>query len=500
MYRTMDPMPTIAPPAPPVTTRAQTSMVLRVLTVATFVVILNETIMNNAIPRLMDDFGVPATSAQWLTTAFMLTMAVVIPMTGWIMQRLAVRRTFALAMGLFSLGTTIAALAPTFELLVGARVIQATGTAVMIPLLMTTLMNLVPIADRGRTMGNVSLVIAVAPAMGPAVSGILLRLGSWRLIFLTVLPIAVVALWIGLRHLPDVGEREKSHLDLPSVLLSVIGFGGLVYGLSSIGGGAPGEGGPAPEPVVDPLVAVGVATLAVAAFAWRQRSLVRSGDPLMDLRTLRFRSFTGAFVTMCIGFAALISSLILLPIHLQDGLGMTTLEAGLLLIPGGLAMGLLGPTIGRLYDRLGARPLVVPGSIGMTLSLGLLALLVPSAGPWTLLALHVSLSLSLALLFTPLFTAGLGALPQHLYAHGSALLGSSQQVFGAAGTATSIAVLALVAGTDPSAADLARGAQGAFALLTGLAAITVVTCLTVATPPVEDEVEQTAPSQDVAAV
>lgn len=163
-------------------------------------------------------------------------------------------------------------------------------------------------------------------------------------------------------------------------------------------------------------------------------------------------------------------------------------------------MGLLGPTIGRLYDRLGARPLVVPGSIGLTLSLALLALLVPTAGPWTLLVLHVLLSLSLALLFTPLFTAGLGALPKHLYAHGSALLGSSQQVFGAAGTATSIAVLALVAGSDPSAADLARGAQGAFALLTGLAAITIVTCLTVATPTVEDEVEQTVPSQDVAAV
>ncbi|NYF98306.1 DHA2 family efflux MFS transporter permease subunit [Janibacter cremeus] len=491
-------MPTTAPEAHPVTTPAQTTLVLRVLTVATFVVILNETIMNNAIPRLMADFDVPATSAQWLTTAFMLTMAVVIPMTGWIMQRLAVRRTFALAMGLFAVGTTLAALAPTFEILVAARVVQASGTAVMIPLLMTTLMNLVPVSDRGRTMGNVSLVIAVAPAMGPAVSGLLLRLGSWRLIFLTVLPIALVALWVGLRHLPDVGEREHSTLDLLSVVLSVIGFGGMVYGLSGIGGGAPGEGGPAPEPVVDPLVAVGVAAVAIAAFAWRQRSLVRSGDPLMDLRTLRFRSFTGSFLTMCLAFAALISSLILLPIHLQDGLGLTTLEAGLLLIPGGLAMGLLGPTVGRLYDRLGARPLILPGSIGMTFSLALMALLVPTSGPWTILVLHVLLSLSLALLLTPLFTAGLGALPQHLYAHGSALLGSSQQVFGAAGTATSIAVLALVAGPDPTAADLARGAQGGFALLTGLAAISIVTCLTVSTPPVEDGATEPAPTEGAA--
>lgn len=475
-------MPTIAPEAPAATTPAQTTLVLRVLTVATFVVILNETIMNNAIPRLMADFDVPATSAQWLTTAFMLTMAVVIPMTGWIMQRLAVRRSFALAMGLFAIGTAVAALAPTFGVLVAARVVQATGTAVMIPLLMTTLMNLVPVADRGRTMGNVSLVIAVAPAMGPAVSGVLLRMGSWRLIFLTVLPIALFALWVGLRHLPDIGEREPSRLDVLSVVLSVVGFGGLVLGLSSVGGGETGEGEVPTEPLISPSVAIGVALLALAVFAWRQRALVRSGDPLMDLRTLRVRTFTGAFVTMCLGFAALIATLILLPIHLQDGLGLTTLQTGLLLIPGGLMMGLLGPTVGRLYDRLGARPLILPGSIGLTTSLVLMALLVPVVGPWVILGLHVLLSLSLALTFTPLFTAGLGSLPQHLYAHGSALLGSSQQVFGAAGTATSIAVMALVAGSDPTTAELAKGAQAGFALLATLAAVSVLTCLTVGTP------------------
>lgn len=476
-------MPTTAAAPHPATTPAQTTLVLRVLTVAAFVVILNETIMNNAIPRLMADFDVQATTAQWLTTSFMLTMAVVIPMTGWIMQRLAVRRTFALAMGLFTLGTTAAAVAPVFEVLVAARVVQATGTAVMIPLLMTTLMNLVSVEERGRTMGNVSLVIAVAPAMGPAVSGLLLRLGSWRLIFLAVLPIAVAALWIGLRHLPEVGEREDSALDLLSVALATIGFGGLVYGLSSIGGGGETpDGAPAPDPLVNPVLAAGVAAVALAAFAWRQRALVRTGDPLMDLRTLRHRSFTAAFLTMCLGFGALISSLILLPMHLQEGLGLTTLDAGLLLIPGGLAMGLLGPTVGRLYDRLGARPLVLPGSIGMTLSLALMTLLVPSSGPWTLLVLHVLLSLSLALLLTPLFTAGLGALPKSLYAHGSALLGSSQQVFGAAGTATSIAVMALVAGSDPTTTELGRGAQAGFALLTALASITIVSGLFVSTP------------------
>lgn len=495
----MEDMPTTAAPPHPVTTPAQTTLILRVLTVATFVVILNETIMNNAIPRLMDDFGIPETSAQWLTTAFMLTMAVVIPMTGWIMQRLATRRTFALAMGLFTVGTTIAAAAPSFEVLVAARVVQAGGTAVMIPLLMTTLMDLVPVADRGRTMGNVSLVIAVAPAMGPAVSGVLLELGTWRLIFLAVLPIAVASLVLGLRLLPDTGEREHSRLDLPSVALAVVGFGGIVYGLSSLGGGHGGEGGPAPEPVVDPLLAAGMAVIALTFFVWRQLALARTGDPLMDLRAFRHRSFTGAFVTMCLGFAALISSVILLPIHLQRGLGLSTLETGLLLIPGGLAMGLLGPSIGRLYDRIGARPLVVPGAVGMTVSLGLFALLLPHVGMWTVLVLHVLLSLSLALLFTPLFTAGLGSLPHSLHAHGSALLGSSQQVFGAAGTATSVAVMSLVAGADPTTAERTSGVQAAFVMLAIAAVVTIATCLLVSTPVEDPEGPSETPAEEPAA-
>ena len=164
--------------------------VLRWLVGATFVVILNETIMINAIPRLMVDFDVNASAAQWLSTAFMLTMAVVIPITGWFLQRVTTRFAFGLAMGTFCVGTLLAALAWTFPVLLVARVIQAGGTAVMMPLLMTTLMAVVPVSDRGRVMGNVTLAISVAPALGPAVSGVILHSFSWRWIFLFVLPIA----------------------------------------------------------------------------------------------------------------------------------------------------------------------------------------------------------------------------------------------------------------------------------------------------------------------
>ncbi|HEX7715690.1 MAG TPA: MFS transporter, partial [Marmoricola sp.] len=166
--------------------------VLRWLVAATFIVILNETIMINAVPDLKDHFGVSDRSAAWLTTAFMLTMAVVIPVTGWFLQRVTTRQAFGLAMAVFCTGTLIAAVTPPsmFWLLIVARVVQASGTAVMMPLLMTTLMNVVPESDRGRVMGNVTLAMSVAPALGPAVSGLIINSLSWRWMFILVLPVA----------------------------------------------------------------------------------------------------------------------------------------------------------------------------------------------------------------------------------------------------------------------------------------------------------------------
>ena len=222
--------------------------IIATLLVATFVVILNETIMIIALPRLMVDLGVDAPTVQWLSTGFMLTMAVVIPTTGFILQSLSTRAVFMLAMGLFAGGTALAAVAPGFEVLLLARIIQAGGTAIMLPLLMTTILTLVPLARRGAVMGNVSIAISVAPAMGPTVSGLILEHFTWRFMFVFVLPVALAALAIGAKYLTNVGETEKTKLDFLSVLLTVPAFGGLVYGLSQIGGGQAARAVPAPPP------------------------------------------------------------------------------------------------------------------------------------------------------------------------------------------------------------------------------------------------------------
>lgn len=437
-------------------TAKRNRVVIGLLLVSAFVVILNETLMGVALPRLMADLSITAVAAQWLTTAFLLTMAVVIPITGFLMQRFHTRQVFTAAMSLFSLGTLIAAVAPGYEVLLVARIVQASGTAIMMPLLMTTVMTLVPPHLRGRTMGNISIVISVAPALGPTISGLILSVLSWRFLFILVLPIAITALLLGIARVQNVTEPKRAPIDLISVLLAALGFGGLVYGLSHIG-----ESGGAADAAA--MMPVWVGAAAIALFVWRQLSLQGKDRALLDLRTFRIPTFTFSVVMFGISMMALFGTLILLPLYVQNVLGMDVLASGLMLLPGGLAMGLLSPVVGRLVDSGGPARLVVPGAALTSLVLWGLTTVGTGTPWWFLLASHVVLSVGLALTFTPLFATSLGSLPKLLYGHGSATIGTVQQVAGAAGTALFVAVMSAV-----GASQLASGSDASEAMAVGI--------------------------------
>ena len=415
-----------------------------VLLVSTFVVILNETIMNVALPMLMDEFQVSPSAIQWLATAFLLTMSVVIPATGYLLNRLAIRTVFMLAMALFTMGTLLAGLSPGFEVLLVARVIQASGTAIVLPLLMTTILDLVPSTRRGAVMGNVSIVISVAPAIGPTLSGVILHSLSWRFMFLLVLPIALVALIVGSRLLPSDRKRSSARLSIPSVLISIPAFGGLVYGLSGIGSANADTRNVA-------LVSLGVSLVALTGFVLLQLRLQRSDGALLDMRPFLHRQFTLALALMVLAMMALFGVIILLPMYLQNVRGLDVLTTGLLILPGGLLMGLLAPWVGKLFDKVGARPLLLPG--GLLLSAVLFGYTtLDSDTPLVLIVgLHLLMSIALAFIFTPAFTAGLNPLPHSLHSHGSALLATLQQLGGAAGTALLVGVMA--AGTLAAAGN-----------------------------------------------
>lgn len=427
-------------------------LLIGVLVVASFVMILNETIMSVALPKLMVDLSITASTAQWLTTGFMLTMAVVIPTTGFLFQRFTLRQVFVASMTLFSIGTLLAASAPGFELLLAGRIVQAGGTALMLPLLINTVLNLVPAQERGKMMGVISIVIAVAPAVGPTISGIILDALDWRWMFWLVLPIALVAFAIGAVLVKNVTPTSKPTFDAVSVVLSALAFGGLVYGLSSIGHSAEESSVPVWVPII-----VGVVSLAL--FTFRQISRQDDDRALLNMRPFSTPTFSIGLGMLMISMMALFGALILLPMYLQNIRGLDTLTTGLMLLPGGLVMGLFAPFVGRAFDRIGPRPLVIPGSIVVSAALWLMTLLDAESALPMVVAIHVLLSVGLATIMTPLMTSSLGSLPKHLYSHGSAIFNTLQQLAGAAGTALFVTVMSTTAasqissGTAESAAN-----------------------------------------------
>lgn len=431
--------------------------VIWLLLVAAFVAILNETTMGIAIPHLNADLGIPPELGQWLTSAFMLTMAIVIPTTGFLLQRFTTRQVFIAAMSAFTLGTLVCLVAPGFAVLLAGRVIQAGGTGIMMPLLMTTMMNVVPPQSRGRMMGRVGLVISLAPAIGPTLAGAVLNVTSWRVLFAIVLPIALIALAMGAKWMTNLGETTDAPIDVLSIVLSAFGFGGVVYGLSQFGG--EGESGAATVGVVS-LVVGGIA---LALFVWRQLVLQRVDDALLDLRVFRSRNYTIAVIVMAIVAMSMFGTLVLLPQYLQNVVGLDALQSGLILLPGSILMGLLGPVMGRIYDARGTRVLLVPGTIMVSAALFFYSTVDEHTAWWLLVIAQTVMFVGLSMSFTPLFSSSLGSLRRHLYSHGSAALNTIQQVGGAAGVALLTVVYSSIlhAGEQEGLETAVAGAPGA---------------------------------------
>ncbi|HEY9313428.1 DHA2 family efflux MFS transporter permease subunit [Williamsia sp.] len=437
------------------------ALVIGLLMGSTFLVLLNEMLLGVALPTLIADLGITPSSGQWLTTGYLLTLAVLIPATGYVMRRFHLRTIFLTAMSLFIVGTAIAAFAPGFGVLLVGRVVQAAGTAVFVPLLMTTAMRLIPEARRGAIMAIVTAVPAIAPAVGPAVSGLVLSFLEWRWLFILVLPLAVFALVLGAFKLKNITTPVHATLDVFSLLLSAIGFGALVFGLSLIGESASGHA------LMSPILPIAVGLVGLVAFVIRQQAIRRRGrDPLIDMRIFRTKSFVVPLIVMM--FVALngFGILLVLPLVLTGALGMGTLAVGLFLVPGGAMISLVSAVGGRIYDRFGPAPLIIPGSMIWTASIWYLSTLNETSGVWLYLVAYLVMSGAQAMMWAPLTTLALSSLRSDLYPYGSAAFTTAQQLAGAAGGA--VLVSAYTIGADAvnagrlSVAEAVDAGQAAF--------------------------------------
>ncbi|MDW0118757.1 DHA2 family efflux MFS transporter permease subunit [Sporosarcina thermotolerans] len=403
---------------------------IAILFFGAFVAFLNNTLLNIALPVIMNEFEVKPSDVQWLTTGFMLVNGIMIPASAFFVQKFTNRRLFLTAMTLFSIGTALAIFAPTFGLLVTARMIQASGSALMMPLLMNVMLVAFPIERRGSAMGMFGLVMFTAPAIGPTLSGYIVEHYSWRTLFEIVLPFAILTLIFAFIKLKNITPNTDVKLDVFSLILSSIGFGGLLYGFSSAGD----KGWDAP--IVYGTIAIGAISL--LTFIIRQ---LRMEVPMLDFRIYKYPMFALASVISIVLSVAMFSGMILTPLYVQEVRGISPFEAGILMLPGAIIMGLMSPITGRLFDKYGAKVLAITGLVITVITTFYLSRLELHSGYYYLMALYTVRMFGMSMVMMPIMTNGLNQLPMKSNPHGTAMNNTLQQVSGAIGSAILLTIM-----------------------------------------------------------
>lgn len=428
------------------------------LIIGAFFSILNETLLNIALPTLVIDLNVTQSTIQWLAAGYMLLVGVLVPASALLVQWFTTRQMFLGAMILFTFGTLICAIAPSFSVLLIGRLFQAAGTGLMLPVLMNTILVLYPPEKRGAAMGTLGLVIMFAPAIGPTLSGLILDSLDWRWLFILVLPFAIFSIIFAYIYLKNVTDVNKPKVDVFAIVLSTLGFGGIVYGFSSSG-----ERGWT-SPVVYVSLVVGI-----IALIWFIRRQLKSKEPMLDMRTFKSPMFTLSTILLIIVMMTLFSTMLLLPFLLQGALLFTAFMTGVIMLPGGVLNGLLSPILGKVFDKYGPRALVIPGTAFLVLIMWLFTRVSLETTTSTFIVLHISIMIAIAMIMMPVQTNGLNELPRKLYPHGTAILNTLMQVSGAIGVAFFISIMSsgqrtyLEGSSDPTAFD-----QQAEALLMGV--------------------------------
>lgn len=424
--------------------------------IAAFIGLFNETALNMAIAQLIIDFNSDAPTIQWLTTGYLLTLGVLVPISAILMQRFTTRQLFTVSL-LFSIaGTIIAAVSPTFIVLLIGRIVQAAGTSIILPVMTQVVLLVYPIHKRGAAMGKIGLVIIFAPAIGPTVAGLVMDQLTWHFIFWLSLPFLILAFFIGLKFVRNVSEVKAVKFDALSIILSTIGFGGIVYGFSV-------SGKLGSFMATEVLITAGIGLFALIIFCFRQTKME---EPMLDLRVFTFRMYSMGVIIIIICMMMILSTMILLPIYLQNILLLTPVIAGLALLPGGVINAFMSVVAGNMFDRFGPRAMV-PGGLFLCI-VGLFALRTIDATTsiYFIAIFHIIMFIGISLTMMPAQTNGLNQLPKQLYPDGTAIMNTLQQVAGAVGTAVAITIMSIStanyvnANGDTASAHLEGSIQG----------------------------------------
>ncbi|MED3984981.1 DHA2 family efflux MFS transporter permease subunit [Peribacillus simplex] len=399
------------------------------LLVAGFVGLFSETALNIALGELSHIFGVDATTIQWLATGYFLTLGILVPVTGILMQKFTTRQMFMASLFFSVIGTVIAAVAPVFSVLLTARVIQAAGLAIILPLTQNVIFTIFPPNKRGGAMGVMGLVILAGPAFGPTLAGMILDTLSWPWIFWFTIPFLLFSLIFGYIYIPNVNETRQVSIDIVSVVLSTIGFGGVVYGVS-VGG----DHGWTDMTVIGTII---VGLIALILFAIRQTKM---DNPMLNLKAFKYPLFVLGLAMNMITFLNMLSMLVVLPMYMQMALLVSAFATGLIMLPGSLLNCVFAPIIGKLFDKYGPRAVITPGTILVVIGYGLYAMYGTDTALWIMVVTHIVMMLGIGMVLASVQTNTLNALPKQFYPDGIAITQTSQQVSGAIGIAVMVSL------------------------------------------------------------
>ncbi|PGO23085.1 MFS transporter [Bacillus cereus] len=404
--------------------------VVAVLILGMFVSILNQTIINVALPPLMNEFNVSTSTAQWLITGFMLVNGILVPISAFLVSRFTYRKLFVAAMLFFTVGSIICATSGNFTMMMTGRIIQAVGAGILMPVGMNIFMTLFPPHKRGAAMGLLGVAMILAPAIGPTITGWVIENYSWNLMFYGMFVIGLIITFLSLKFFTLAQPVSKTKLDVFGVISSSIGLGSLLYGFSEAGN----NGWTSAEVIITLIIGV----IGLAVFIWRE---LTTDNKMLDLQVFKYPTFTFTLVINAIVTMALFGGMLLLPVYLQNIRGFTPMESGLLLLPGSLIMGIMGPVAGKLFDKYGIRPLAIVGLAITTFATYKFTTLSMDTPYSVIMTDYIIRSIGMSFIMMPIMTAGMNALPMKLISHGTATQNTSRQVAGSIGTAILITLM-----------------------------------------------------------
>lgn len=404
------------------------------------------TALTTALPPIIRDLNISVTTGQWLTSGYSLAMAITMPLTAFLINRFPTKRLYCTAIFIFLAGLLISAVSANFPMMMAGRLVQAAGNGMLTSMAQVIVLTIFPPEKRGTAMGWYGLSVGAAPVIAPTIAGIMVDTIGWRMIFIASLAIMAVSFVYALLIFEDVLDTEKKKFDTISFVISAFAFGGITLGIGNIG-----SYGFLSVQVIAVLI---IGSIAAVLFVKRQ---LHMEAPFLELRILKNREYAVSVIGSMLLYFIMMGSSILLPLYVQQTLGLSATLSALVMLPGSLVTAVVGPLAGKIFDKVGMRVLFITGSVCLTLSTALMCTVRMETSVWVAAGFNAIRSMAIGCLMMPLVTWGASKVKPEMTSHATALLTSLRTIAGAIGSAVFVAVMTLV--TDFSSAKYGEKAS-----------------------------------------